>query len=340
VLHTIRRAAGIALTAALLIAPLQSNAAFSGLYIFGDSLSDPGNAAVLLGPTRTPASAITSNLFIPAAPYVNPTGRDQFSNGNVWSYSFAQSLGLTANPVFPFAPGPSGTSYAIGGATTGTGPTDLQSQLGIFLSTLGGGTAPGGALYVIAGGGNDARAALGSIAANPSNALAIIADASTAYATNVKTMVDTLQARGAQSIIVWNTPNVGLAPATLSLPAPPPGFPTASQTATLLTSSMNQALSSALTGENGVTTFDIFGLITKVNANPNAYGLTNAVDACGAVANCDPSKYLFWDGIHPTAAGHLILADGMLATIPEPGTVLLLSLGFAVLLVATRRRQA
>jgi phospholipase/lecithinase/hemolysin len=44
-------------------------------------------------------------------------------------------------------------------------------------------------------------------------------------------------------------------------------------------------------------------------------GLTNVEDACltfGVVRNpfCQtPNRYLFWDGIHPTRAGHAILAD-------------------------------
>ena len=50
------------------------------------------------------------------------------------------------------------------------------------------------------------------------------------------------------------------------------------------------------------------------------------------------NKYLFWDEVHPTAAGHLLVADDALdklgfppltAPVPEPSTWAMLLLGFA-----------
>ncbi|MFM7215501.1 MAG: hypothetical protein ACKO3H_11560, partial [Verrucomicrobiota bacterium] len=80
----------------LALATAGNAAQFSGLYIFGDSLSDPGNNAVALGSKVSPPtnitlqSEITSNGFIPTFPYANSF---QFSNGNVWAYQFATMLG-------------------------------------------------------------------------------------------------------------------------------------------------------------------------------------------------------------------------------------------------------
>jgi outer membrane lipase/esterase len=48
--------------------------------------------------------------------------------------------------------------------------------------------------------------------------------------------------------------------------------------------------------------------------NPGQFGLTNATEPClafGVVVNVickKPQHHLFWDGLHPTTAGHGILA--------------------------------
>jgi outer membrane lipase/esterase len=327
-----RRSASAVVAVAFAAFSGAAHAAYSGLFVFGDSLSDAGNVGLAVA-ARTPATAIDSNGFIPSAAY---EGSNQFSNGNVWSYEFAARLGLSALPALA-----GGTSFAFGGATTGPldpllAPPSLLNQVATFLSPPGP-NAPPSALYVIAGGGNDARNALVEIGKkDPTDVAAItqiIADASTAFATNVMAMVDALQAEGAQRIIVWNTPNVGLAPAILSQGAG------ASGTGTFLSASMNGALGAALASETGVSIFDLFGLITAVNAKPTQFGLLNATDAC-IKGLCDTSKYLFWDGIHPTAAGHAIIADAMYAAaVPEPASYALMALGLLALAFASRRRR-
>ena len=102
---------------------------------------------------------------------------------------------------------------------------------------------------------------------------------------------------------------------------------------------MNAALALRLAGEAGVTTFDLFGLGTQIAANPALFGFSNVSDACGAVsgANCD--QYAYWDGIHPTAAAHRVIADAFLAVaVPEPETWVLLAGGLAALGAISRRR--
>ena len=105
-----------------LAAPAQA-VDYSGLFAFGDSLSDTGNLLTLTGTQ-------------PVAPYSN--GR--FSNGPVWVQDLSTSLGL--GPVTPSLLG--GNDYAYGGAQTGLtavnppGPgnfIDLPSQLQQFQAT-------------------------------------------------------------------------------------------------------------------------------------------------------------------------------------------------------------
>jgi len=308
--------AGVAV--ALSFVPLPA-AAYSSLVIFGDSLSDSGNNALVLG--TAPDQVITGNSYIPTFPYASGV----YSNGDVWATSFAAGLGLAALPSLA-----GGTNYAYGGAEThGLGfPPNLQKQVSMYL-----GTAPADAsdaLFVIAGGGNNARAALEAIAGGASLPLTV-ATTAIRYAHDVGVMVDALQAAGAQHIVVWNTPDLGLTPAVQAEGS------LAATLGTLVADKMNDALAGRLAGEAGVSTFDVFGLLDGVVANPGAYGLANVSDACGAILGCDPSSYLFWDGIHPTSAGHAILANGMLAAVvPEPGTVWLFVIGVAGL--ALRRR--
>jgi phospholipase/lecithinase/hemolysin len=56
------------------------------------------------------------------------------------------------------------------------------------------------------------------------------------------------------------------------------------------------------------------------------------------VACANPDQYLFWDGVHPTAAAHRMLGDAFMAAVPEPGGIALLLV--ALLAMAVIRRRA
>jgi outer membrane lipase/esterase len=318
----------VTVTALSLTALPASASVYDQLVVFGDSLSDSGNNSLVPGIGKDPAQVITGNTYVPSKTYASGV----YSNGPVWASDAAAKLGV---PLMPSLAG--GTNYAFGGATTGGVGLlpSLVDQANLYLATN---TASANALYVIAGGGNDARAALGIIAAcgsacpGPTVAATIMATAAQ-FATNVGNIVDKLQAAGAQHIVVWNTPNLGLAPAVAAAGATDLG--------TFLAASMNAALAARLTGEFGVTTFDIFGLGTSIALHPGAYGFTNVTDACGAVFDADHcSTYAYWDGIHPTAAAHEIIADAFIAAaVPEPSTWIMMFVGFACIGFVTCRRQ-
>jgi outer membrane lipase/esterase len=332
--HSVQSFLTASALAVLALAALPAHAAgFSKVVIFGDSLSDSGNNFVL--GAYDPTQVVLGNFYVPTSTYDKgpfPTG--VYSNGPVWASYFASTLGLSAIPSV--IPGLNGTNFAFGGATTtgGAPVPSLTTQLGMFLQGTGG-QAASDALYVIAGGGNNARAAGAALQGKSfAQQISIFANNASNFATDVGTMVDTLQSAGAQNIIVWNAPDLGATPFAK--------FTGTEDVGTLLATTMNDALTYRLSTEQGVKIFDVFGLVHQVQANPAAFGLTNATDACGAAINgCDPAQALFWDAIHPTTRGHQILAQGMLVTaVPEPETYGLMAIGLLVVGAAARRRAA
>jgi outer membrane lipase/esterase len=99
------------------------------------------------------------------------------------------------------------------------------------------------------------------------------------FAANIGTIVNELKLAGAQHIVVWDTPNLGLSPAVAA------AGPAAAGLGSFLAASMNAALAAQPAGEVGVSTFDIFGLGTSIALDPSAFGFTNVTDACGAVSS-------------------------------------------------------
>ncbi len=68
-------------------ASIAQAAPFSSLFVFGDSLSDSGNNAIVMS-DRT-AVPIISNTFVPTFPYAST----RYTNGLVWAQTFANWLG-------------------------------------------------------------------------------------------------------------------------------------------------------------------------------------------------------------------------------------------------------
>ena len=297
---------------------------FSSLFVFGDSLSDNGNNA--LAGLYDPTQVVTGNSYIPTNTYASGV----YSNGPVWATYFASMLGV---PLLPSLV-PGGTDYAFGGATTGSPgdgpggfPYSLRVQADMYLGSTGN-VAQADALYVVAGGGNNGRAALGAILGGADPVVTALATAS-AYADDVGDIVDELQLAGATHILVWNTPNLGLGPALVAAGGAAVG--------SFLAGTMNAALAARLSGEAGVSLFDLFSFNTLLVTNP-AFGFTNGTTACGAVAGADCSQYVYWDGIHPTTAGHLALANAVAAAVPEPQTYALLAFGLLAVMLRGRVR--
>lgn len=288
---------------ALISAMAMAETDFDQIVFFGDSLSDPGNAFVLLG-------TVSVRPFdpIPSSPYAR--GGKHFSNGATWAEQFARSMGMnrSGKPAFR-VPGVF-TNYAVGGSRARMeGNVHLGTQMGLFAQDFP--VAPADALYAIVIGGNDVRDALEALEDDPTGdtSAQIIEDAVIAIATQISTLV----AMGANQFLVGYVPNVGLAPAVRYLEPPIPDL------ATLFSMSFNGALEFALSGIETIpgvtiTRLNLFEFVTEAVADPESFGLKDGDFPCltffvkkGAFCR-QPDDYLFWDGIHPTRAAHGALA--------------------------------
>lgn len=288
-------------------------AAFSGMNVFGDSLSDMGNVFDL-------TEALPLVPALPAPPYFE--GR--FSNGPVYAEVLAGRLGLALDNSLD-----GGTNYAFGGAGTdfqapevpAVSPLSIEGQVAQFFArrSTSGDPIDDEELFVVFGGLNNLQRALD----RPDEAESIVNDA----AGDIAAIVGDLRNAGARHVLVPNAPNLARAPEYL-------GNPVAEDVSVRF----NERLA-ALSGP-GVTVFDSFGLLETAATEPATFGFTNVAEPCftgdrfglGADATqcANPDAYLFWDELHPSAAAHAALGEAMaLAVIPIPGSILLLGSALA-----------
>lgn len=300
------------LVALVLLAPgwVAAQTTFGRIVVFGTSLSDPGNAFALIGQMSLPPYDTLDQFLVPSAPYGK--GGHHFSNGATWVEQLARPLGLAGNarPAFQ-ASGIEATNYAVGGARAREVGTDtLSVEVKTFLIDFNG-AAPSDALYVVEMGANDIRDALAALVAGGDGSV-IIKDALTAIGKNI----GDLHAAGAKKFLVWNAPNLRLTPAVRILDKL---FPGTGQAAEGLTQSFNaglDALLGSLAGLPGIeiVRLDAYQKLNDLVANPGAFGLSVVDTACIMPDippfECrKPDEFLFWDGIHPTAAVHAIIAQ-------------------------------
>jgi phospholipase/lecithinase/hemolysin len=296
------------------------------IFIFGDSLSDPGNVYQLTGETSQPPYAI-----IPSRPY--DFQGFQFSNGRTWAQWFARHLELKRSGKAALEwPGRFG-NYAFGGARARLTDDPFRSpssreQFERYLNDYNGNVFPD-ALYVIQFGGNDVRDGLEKFLAvlaervppgqepTTDDVNAALFQASLIIQPAVETLIGLiaeLHGLGARHFLVATSPDLGLTPAVRF------AGPEAAAIASMMAGSYNDGLETGLAALRAlpgisINTLDLFSILGAIVEDPKAFGIRNTDTPClifmvetGAVCR-RPNKYLFWDGIHPTARVHKIVSE-------------------------------
>jgi phospholipase/lecithinase/hemolysin len=298
-------------------------APFTGLYAFGDSLSDAGDSPSAV----TSLYKILGNNCEPFH-FCPPYDDGRISNGPVASEQLAGILfpaGVTSTNFRSYAVAGAGTGEKNGGFNP-AGVIELpgmKQELDMYMRDSSGKADPN-ALYFIWGGANDY----------------LTGDSPVAGAQNIGSYIGSLAAAGARNFLVPNLPDLSLTPAIA-------GADDAVQAgARAFSVVFNNELARQLdTVDSGfpdadIFRFDTFAFLSSVVANPAAYGFVNPQDEClsSLSISCgNPDAHLYWDDFHPTSRAHGILASEFAAAVPEPEITAMLLIGLTFVGIAARR---
>lgn len=302
--------------------------AFSEVFVFGDSLSDPGNTF--------------NDLFgAPVSPIPGIYDNGQLTDGDTWATQLGADFASGTN--FAFA----GATAALSGAYPITLPDgsivlynapDLAEQVVLFQTAKTDGTVTPGAnpLAALWIGANDLRDAFDA----PDPEAAVTAAIAAASA-EIVAQTQILLAEGISKVVVMGVPDLGMIPEVVNDPFGAPEAVTATSVA--FNDTLRTALAAAL--PSGVQYFDTFGLFREVAEDPAGFGFTNMTQPCvyavlgGFIQDCD--GYFFYDEVHPTEAAHALIAESFVtavAPIPLPAGGVLLVTGLGGMMVLGRRR--
>ena len=291
----------------LLGAPAAHAVKFSGVFVFGDSLSDSGFYRPGLVAAGLPTAVVAG------------IGRFTTNPGPVWSELVAQNYGGNRAPS-----NAGGGIYAQGGmqasgnapaSRVGPGGTQrpLGTQIGEYLTSTGGAANPN-ALYAVWFGANDIFTQLELVSVGAISPAAFQANVLAAATVEVG-QIGRLQAAGARYILAFNLPDIGATPAFA-------GGATAA-TVSAIGVGYNTTLFTGLKSANiKVIPVDVATLVADIRTNAAAFGFTNTTGmAClpagSSSLTCSPANtvaggansHFFADAVHPTTGAHAIIAD-------------------------------
>ncbi|KAK4265912.1 hypothetical protein QN277_026900 [Acacia crassicarpa] len=315
------------------------------LFLFGDSLIDPGNNNYIFSIARADFSPNGID-------FGGPSGR--FTNGRTVADIIGNELGLNFTPPY-MAPNKSasailqGVNYASAGSGilhhTGfmwIGRIDMDAQIGNFEMTrqdiisMKGASAARDlfkkAIFVVALGSNDF---LCNYIAPMFDAERVLVSPQVFVASMTSTFrkqLTQLYNLGGRKFIVVNVGPIGCIPYQRDINYPSSGEKCASlanelaQSFNVQLKSLVKELNKNLEGSNYVHA-DVYHIVQDIFHNYRAYGFENSNSSCchmagrfGGLAPClpgstvckDRSKYVFWDAFHPSDAANMIIAKRVL----------------------------
>ena len=299
----------------LVLTGVAAQAQYTKIVVFGDSLSDTGNDAVLSFlqfhvPIPGPVADYTLGRFTDGADTLPPA----MNYFGVWVEQLAAAL--PAHPAV-VASLQGGTNYAFGFAKTGSGKTLLTFAPGFSIEVENVGqqiddylaTHPqidNHTLFVVWAGANDVLEA-GSAGDVIDGAWDEVQD------------IQRLISAGATQFLVPNLPPLGLSPRFNTSPA---AAATANTASALYDTTLDTGLALLPLVNFGrhltINRLNAFALVKGIVASPASFGLLNVTDS-SQLKPMDPDTYLFWDDLHPTTRGHDIVAMKALELIEPRG---------------------
>jgi len=312
----------LSLTLLLLITHAgQAGWGIQGIYVFGDGLSDSGNAAIL----NEELFGTEGEALFPVPPYYE--GRA--SNGPVWIEIAAEAYGYEVTPHLD-----GGRNFAYIGAETGSGLSGLETpnfldQVAAFQEARDSREIKNvhpKDLFVIWVGINEFLRILDEVGEVTTDDIELAVG-------NIVTGIELLSEEKARLFLVPTMPAVHQTTYIQELGS--------EEAFTALEVDFNEALEAALLEieeDKKITIyrFDARALFEAIHATPEDYGLVNTIDPLilNLPAEEEPVEeatdeepvdeeeviadfdYLFWDTIYPTVEGHALIAQSAMNIIP------------------------
>lgn len=281
---------------------------FSRIILFGDSMSDNGNLY---------QRSVELSLIFPISPVLPispPYFKGRFTNGQVWVEHLSQKLNIDKDSLLNYA-------YAGASIQNDYMPIpNLDKQVNKYLTWNRSGDPY--ALYVVWMGSNDFLRTLDQ----PQDE--VIDSMIAGFEYNVRRLIE----HGAKHLLAPSLPDLSFTPDTLSKDVKN-GNNIYSSRMHNMAIAYNKVLAEQLIRLQNefpdvhFMTYDVYKFIHEAHDQADKFGFSVIDQRCNPnsywkddeeICNM-PKQYVFWDGIHPTAQAHDILAKLMYQVIDQNG---------------------